>query len=66
MKEELGGGHGFGLVVFPVDSGHPCLAGEPAEFSVRLERAPSHMHGCLRALVAKWDAGMGMAASREQ
>lgn len=68
VKEELGEDMGFGLVVFPWSDSpvHPLAPGAPAEFQYISNAPRSHMHGCLRALVEKWDAGMADVPPHEK
>jgi len=59
VKAELGEEMGFGLVVFPwADSTVlPLKPGEPAEFQYISNAPRGYMHGALKRLVEKWDAG---------
>lgn len=56
VRQEVGEDMGLGLVVFPWT--REGDASRTAEFQYISNAPRAHMHGCLKALVAKWDGGM--------
>lgn len=64
VRQEVGEDMGLGLVVFPW-----TRAGEQsrtAEYQYISNAPRTHMHGALKALVEKWDAGMGDVPPHEK